>query len=217
MKSEQLITFENQEIGTIRGAVIDGEPWFIGTQTCKCLGIKNGRDTIKKMHDRFSKRGKGVDNGDTLLKYKNVKIDGGSGGEQKTILINEPFLYALIFRSNKDKAIDFQSWVFGEVLPSLRKHGEYRMTGKLIHRSLTDTIKDDIVPKIESDMGKRFAYSNFQKMINKSLGLDSKIDKDSLSDESLEKIAHRENLVKALIEEGKTYHEIKDIIFSFAK
>ena len=48
-----------------------------------------------------------------------------NGGNQKLIFISEPNLYRVIFRSNKPEAINFQNWVFAEVLPSIRKTGSY--------------------------------------------------------------------------------------------
>ncbi|MBF6956805.1 BRO-N domain-containing protein, partial [Acinetobacter baumannii] len=48
-----------------------------------------------------------------------------NGGTQKLKFINEPNLYRIIFRSNKKEALNFQNWVFAEVLPSIRKTGSY--------------------------------------------------------------------------------------------
>lgn len=48
-----------------------------------------------------------------------------NGGKQKLKFINEPNLYRIIFRSNKPEAINFQNWVFAEVLPTIRKIGSY--------------------------------------------------------------------------------------------
>jgi prophage antirepressor-like protein len=202
MKDSELITFENQDIGEIRGFLKDGEPWFLAGQVCRCLGIKDAGKAVLQTEERLKIAGvKGAISNRILFET--------SGGKQNIIIINEQCLYELIFASRKQKAIKFRSWVTGEVLPSLRRHGEYRMTGKLIRRVLTDSVQAVIIPKIESEMGKKFAYSNFTKMINKSLGLPEKANRDGLDDALLEKIAHRENLVAALIEEGKEYHEIK--------
>jgi hypothetical protein len=49
-------------------------------------------------------------------------------------------------------------------------------------------------------------------LINKSLDLPPKVDRKSLDDETLEKIAKKENLVQALIAENKSYEEIKAIL-----
>ncbi|SSX81853.1 Uncharacterized phage-encoded protein [[Actinobacillus] rossii] len=44
---------------------------------------------------------------------------------EKTSFINEPNLYRIIFRSEKPIAKEFQNWVFEEVLPQIRKTGQY--------------------------------------------------------------------------------------------
>lgn len=204
MKSEQLVKFENPVFGEITGYIDEkGEPWFLAGNVCRCLGIKNSSDAINNIiqeHNDHQDHIKGVDIIYTLLQTE--------GGRQKVCCIKENILYELVFKSKKEKAFDFRQWVFREVLPALRKHGEYRMNGKLIRRSLTDAIKEEIVDKSDSPNAK-FAYSNFSKLVNKSLGLEPKSDRSGLSDDMLEKIARRENLVQALISEGKTYGEIK--------
>ena len=214
MKSEELITFNNPVIGTMRGFIDkDGEPWFLAAQVCRCLGIKNSADAInslkqrmKVVEDFYSNRT--IGSTDTpKCGVKSISLQEGKTHTQLTI-INEQWLYELIFASRKQTAIVFRAWVTGEVLPSLRKHGEYRMQGKLIRRSLTDEIK----LSGENERMHGFAYPTYTKLINKSLGLPDKIDRNTLSSETLEKIAQRENLAQILVAEGKHYGEIKDII-----
>lgn len=48
-----------------------------------------------------------------------------NGGMQKLIFISEENLYRIVFRSNKPEALNFQNWVFAEVLPTIRKTGRY--------------------------------------------------------------------------------------------
>jgi len=48
------------------------------------------------------------------------------GGPQKMLIVNETGLYRLIFKSHKPEVKRFQTWVFNEVLPSIRKYGFYR-------------------------------------------------------------------------------------------
>jgi prophage antirepressor-like protein len=206
MDFNSLITFSNDQIGEIRGFIKDGQPWFLAGQVCRCLGIKNSRDAVKAVSERY-KISEIDDVGIT-----DIIIKDNLGRKQRNTIISESVLYELIFNSRKKKAIKFRTWVTREVLPSIRKQGYYRMEGKLIHRTLTDAVKDKIVPSLESDAGKKFAYSNFQKLINKSLGLPNKVNRDTLSPDQLESLAHRENLVKALIDEGKSYQEIKESV-----
>lgn len=208
MKESLTITYNNTEIGELRGFIDEhGEPWFFAGKVCDCLKIKNSRDAIfklKEKHLRYGDKIDGVAKRDILIQT--------AGGKQKTTVINENLLYELIFQSRTEKAFKFQQWVFTEVLPALRKRGEYRMSGKLIRRSLTDVIKTEICEKTESVNEKKFAYKNYTNLIYKSLGLKPPVNRDSLPEETLEKIAKKENLVSLLIQDGKSYNQIKDII-----
>lgn len=218
MKSSELMTFKNDVLGTFRGFIDkDGEPWFLAGQVCRCLGIKDSSTAVSQLKQRmkvvedYYKNRATVSNHSPNLGVRTISLQEGKTHTQLTI-INEQWLYELIFASRKQTAIVFRAWVTGEVLPSLRKHGEYRMQGKLIRKNLTDTIKTEICDKTENPNVKRFAYSNYSKLINKSLGLPDKVDRKSLDDETLEKIAKKENLVQALIAENKSYEEIKAIL-----
>ena len=210
MKSEHLIKFENPVLGEMKGYIDEkGGPWFLAGNVCRCLGLKNSRkviDDIAAEHELYHDHIKGV-----TISYPLIQSEGG---RQKTCAIKENILYEIIFKSRKEKAFMFRQWVFKEVLPALRKHGEYRMNGKLIRRSLTDAIKSEVIPKIENPTKNKIigAYSNYSALINKSLGLSSKVDRNTLSDEVLEKIAKKENLVTLLIQDGKSYNQIKEII-----
>jgi len=204
MKDEELITFTNDSIGEIKGFMKDGEPWFLAGQICRCLGIKDASKAVQQMEERMKiAEVKGAISKRTLFETM--------GGKQNVIIINEQCLYELIFASRKQKAVKFRAWVTGEVLPSLRKHGEYRMSGKLIRRSLTDGIKESG----ENERMHGHGYATYSMLINKSLGLPSKCNRDELEPVMLEKIAMRENTVSALITEGKQYNDIKVIIEAF--
>lgn len=54
------------------------------------------------------------------------------GGEQKLLCLSEPGLYFFLGRSDKPKALPFQKWLAGDVLPAIRKTGSYsyRVTPK---------------------------------------------------------------------------------------
>lgn len=47
------------------------------------------------------------------------------GGAQEMLTLTEQGLYFFLGRSDKPKALPFQKWVFGEVLPAIRKTGRY--------------------------------------------------------------------------------------------
>lgn len=203
MKDTQLLTFENDDIGQIRGFIgKDGEPWFLAGQVCRCLGIKNSRDAVATVRERYKIAGVGG------VGSSYTSLADAQGHRQKVLIIPEPFLYELIFQSRKQKAIKFRAWVTTEVLPQIRKHGSFRMEGKMIRRTLTDAIQRSG----ENERMHGHAYSTYSRLINKSLGLPGKVDRSTLDAETLEHIANRENTVQALIREGQQYHDIKAVI-----
>lgn len=212
MESKNIITFHQDGIGELRGFLDEKtqEPWFFAGKVCDCLKIKNSNDALKgieERHLRFGDKIKGVG-----ISYTFIKTPKGT---QKVNIISERILYELIFRSNTQKAFEFQNWVWGEVLPELRKHGSYCTTRKLVRRSLTDTIKSEIVDKSDSPNAK-FSYKHFSVLVNKSLDLPSKIENiNALPIEMQIKLAKRQDLVRCLIEEGKSFQEIKKIISEF--
>lgn len=205
MTEKDLITFSQNDIGELRGFIKNGEPWFLAGQVCRCLGIKDTSRAVQQTKNRLKIAGiKGTTTSSILLET--------GGGKQRILVINEQCLYELIFQSRKQKAIKFRAWVTGEVLPSIRKTGMYRMEGKLIRLALTDNIQKSVEDK--SDNAKKFAYSNYSRLLNKSLGLPNKVNRDALDAETLEKIAHRENLVSSMLAENYEYPEIKEAILA---
>lgn len=107
----ELRIFENPEFGTVRTVVIDGEPWFVGNDVAKALGYK----------DLYSAMRHNVEDED-----KRLCPISSTCGIQDTTVINESGLYALIFGSKLDGAKKFKRWVTSEVLPAIRKNGEYK-------------------------------------------------------------------------------------------
>jgi len=56
---------------------------------------------------------------------KGVTIGDTPGGKQTLATVYEAGLYRLIFSSRKPEAKAFKKWIFGEVLPAIRKFGVY--------------------------------------------------------------------------------------------
>lgn len=105
----ELQIFNNEEFGQIRTVEIDGKPYFVGKDVANALGYSNPRDAI-------SRHCRGV-----------VKRDSFKEGGQPIALISEGDMYRLITHSKLESAERFESWVFDEVLPTLRKTGSYEM------------------------------------------------------------------------------------------
>ena len=88
---------------------VNGQPLFCLPDVGQALDIKNA------IASRFKLNPKGVHEMYTLT----------NGGTQKLTFISEENLYRIVFRSTKPEALNFQNWVFAEVLPSIRKTGSY--------------------------------------------------------------------------------------------
>ena len=107
--------FENAQFGQIRTSVAEnGEPLFCLADVCRVLDLSNPRDVKRRLNQR------GVCTTDTPTYNQH-----GALVMQQLNFITEPNLYKCIFQSRKKEAEQFQDWVCGEVLPSIRKSGGY--------------------------------------------------------------------------------------------
>ena len=112
MNAMQNFVFEEN---LVRVTDLDGEPWFVGKDICAALGIKNHNDALSDLDEDE----KGVASTDPL--YQSAR----GGGAQDTVVVSEPGVYRLVFRSRKPEAERFKRWLAHEVLPAIRKTGSY--------------------------------------------------------------------------------------------
>ncbi|MFZ7175331.1 Bro-N domain-containing protein, partial [[Pasteurella] aerogenes] len=108
MSNNQISIF-NFKSNPVRVEIINSEPYFCLADVCEVLGIQRRRTAGFKLNEGGC----------------NKITTPTASGLQDIVFINEPNLYRIIFRSNKSQAIEFQNWVFEEVLPQIRKTGQY--------------------------------------------------------------------------------------------
>ena len=111
MNEVKLFNFENHEV---RSLLLNNEPWFVGKDVADVLGYKNQRDAISKHVDSEDKN--------TVAIH-----DGITRGNPNQTIINESGLYSLVLSSKLPSAKKFKRWVTSEVLPALRKTGQYQV------------------------------------------------------------------------------------------
>ena len=107
--------FNNPEFGEVRTIQIDGDPWFVGKDVAAALEYENTRDAISRHVDEEDKN--------------TVAFHDGIRGNPNMTVINESGVYALIFGSKLERAKRFKHWVTSEVLPAIRKTGQYIIPG----------------------------------------------------------------------------------------
>lgn len=108
--NNEIKIFENEQFGSVRTILIDGQPWFVGKDVAIALGYNQYEKAIRVHIDAEDI---GVSKMDT------------PGGKQPVKVINESGVYSLIFSSKLETARQFKRWVTSEVLPSIRKNGMY--------------------------------------------------------------------------------------------
>jgi len=107
-KVNNLQIFKNEQFGQIRWLHVNEKDYAVGIDIAKALGYKNANDAVTR-HCRG---------------YVKHAVPTGSG-EQTMNVIPEGDIYRLTAKSELPSAEKFESWIFDEVLPALRKTGGY--------------------------------------------------------------------------------------------
>ena len=113
----ELQNFNNDEFGKIRVTIIDGKEMFVANDVAKALGYSNISDAISR-HCR------------SIVKH-DIPHPQSKNKTIQANMITEGDMYRLITHSKLPSAEKFESWVFDEVLPTIRKHGAYMTTDTL--------------------------------------------------------------------------------------
>lgn len=120
----QVFKYEDDDhiLNQIGSVEIDGELWFSGVDVARTLGYKRPSDAIRQH-----------------CKPKGILKESlpTHGGLQEVLLINEPNIYRLIVKSKLESADRFETWLFEEVIPTIRKKGFY---GKIDRAALPNFI-----------------------------------------------------------------------------
>ncbi|NML92368.1 Bro-N domain-containing protein [Novosphingobium olei] len=116
-----MFAFNDQQL---RGIKIDGEPWFVGVDACRCVGldISAGAGQHTSRLDADEKR---------TIRRKGVMGESHEPSvialfgkfDSQLVLVSRPGLFKLIQRSNKPEAKAFDRYVRHEVLPQIMDSG----------------------------------------------------------------------------------------------
>lgn len=106
MKDLQI--FQNQKFGQVRTIEENGKVLFVAIDIARALGYRNPNDAISR-HCRG---------------YVKHAVPTNSGIQEMNV-IPEGDIYRLVIKSELPGAEEFESWIFDEVIPSIRKIGSY--------------------------------------------------------------------------------------------
>ena len=108
---------DHTELGDIRYSRIDGDVWMLGKDVASMLEYQDTKQAVKAHVSNENKLGR---------KFHAP----GQNQSREGIFINEAGFYQLSMKSKKPNAVQLQNWISNEVLPSLRKEGQYDMNGE---------------------------------------------------------------------------------------
>lgn len=110
--------FNSDEFGNIRTIMTGETIYFVGLDIAKALGYSNARKAVNMHCKHLIKRVMDVTS-------QNGTAHKNSRNTQEMTLVPEGDVYRLIVKSKLPSAEKFESWVFDEVLPQIRKTGGY--------------------------------------------------------------------------------------------
>ena len=127
--SSAIKLFENP-LFKVRVIMRCSDPWFVAKDVATCIEHSNVTKMCELCRDKDIAIVNGKEYSNDLLEYSE-----GRGNPNLTV-ISESGLYRILAKCNLPKCEPFESWVFDEVLPSIRKTGGYGI------RTVDDMIND---------------------------------------------------------------------------
>ena len=127
--SSALKLFENPQF-KVRVIMRCAEPWFVAKDVAACIEHSDTSAMCKLCREKDVAIVNGKEYSNDLLEYSKRFSDESSenhkkGGNPNITVISESGLYRILAKCNLPKCEPFESWVFDEVLPSIRKTGKY--------------------------------------------------------------------------------------------
>lgn len=110
----EILVFKSEEFGQVRTLFQNNEILFVAADVCKALEICNPRDAVRRLDDD-ERADVGLTDG-SQKRYYNAVTEAG--------------LYNLVLASRKPEAKGFKRWITHDVIPQIRKTGQYRTKGK---------------------------------------------------------------------------------------
>lgn len=140
---------------TIRVLGTSENPMFVVKDICKILGLSNVTETLRNIPEKWR---------------SSVSLKTGNASNfQTSFVVNEAGLYKIIMRSNKQISQPFQEFVCEEILPSIRKTGEYKYQKILDEKNKLEEeklkLKEENKFLIEAHLEKNKEIKNLQNKV----------------------------------------------------
>ena len=122
-RSQAALQLQTMNLGSMNLDVVQigDEPWFYAPSLARTLEYLDATNMLKGVPDD----------------EKGLHSIQTPGGAQTANFLNEPGFYRVVTRSRSEVAEPFKRWVFREVLPSIRKTGQYQMHQEALDLGVT--------------------------------------------------------------------------------
>jgi len=165
MEAVQVFDYETSKL---RVVLHDVEPWFVVKDVCDALGIA---DVSRAVNGNSTRGESGLDEDE-----KGTYTVRTPGGPQRLLCLNEYEIYSLVFKSRKTEAKLFQRWVTHDVLPSIRKTGQYHIQSQY---QLPQTYLEALEALVVSEQEKVFLQERTKELEPKAQAYDTMLSGDN--------------------------------------
>ena len=141
MKESAIQVFRNEEF-RVRTMEDSGEIWFVAKDIAEALEYSYWQPNIVAHVPEI---------------WKGIKRINTPGGYQEMLCLTENGVYFFLGRSDKKKALPYQMWIAGDVVPSIRKQGMYAMPAKVEEILLNPDAFIEVLKAYKAEQEKRMA------------------------------------------------------------
>lgn len=107
MNALDIFQYDGADVRVVVGD--DSEPWFVAADVARSLGYRMASDLTRRLDDD----------------EKGTRSVRTPGGDQQVTVISESGLWGAALGSQVEKARPFSRWVRHDVLPAIRRTGQY--------------------------------------------------------------------------------------------
>lgn len=129
-------------LGSVRIVMRENKPWFVAKDVAACIEHSN----VTKMCDLCRDKDKVVVRPSDLTSNDLLDVKN-----REYTLISESGLYRILAKCSLPKCEPFESWVFDEVLPSIRQTGSYSVSNNPNAKSLPHDYLSALKALVESE------------------------------------------------------------------
>lgn len=139
----ELQIFNSPKFGNIRTVEVNGKPHFVASDVAKALKYRNTSEAIND-HCRWVAK--------CYIPHPQSK-----SASIEVNVIPEGDIYRLVANSELPAAEEFESWIFDEVIPTIRKHGAYLTPDKIEEVLLNPDTIIQLATSLKEERAKRVA------------------------------------------------------------